>query len=408
MAQAQVLYALGLHMHQPPGNLRLLLDTDPLAAEQIIRCYERVPRYALKFRDQARIHVGFSGILLEQLREREVVDSFRSMVDIPAMLDNYRNADNVELIGMGYYHPLFPLIPPEDWEDHLSRGRQMMNDVFGRAPRGFWPSGMAFCMEMVPALVKAGYEYVIVDGTLVQSNETVANPLRPYRATVDDTSIIVIPRDRQLSLVLAEGTDPRSFLKAIRDQVDDAPPTDQPFLITTWSDGENGGWFRQMHEQSGFFGHFFGPFMEEIATGTVDVQPVSLGDFVTKHPPTEEAQVRPDAWSADAVSGFSRWTASPQQKKAVEHIGALSARYRALMSAMERASATIPKPLHEARTLILESETSCFLSWGDQWLGQLYDRTRRVEALLDAIEKAFVHRPLRGHPSNGEDLHKKP
>ena len=143
-----------------------------------------MPRYARKFKEHARIHVGFSGILLEQLRDPKIVDSYRSIVDIPAMLDNYAKTDTIELMGMGYYHPLFPLIPPEDRDDHLSRGRQMMKDVFGRAPRGFWPPEMVFCMEMVPALVKAGYEYVIVDSGHLQPENGVADIYRPYRATV--------------------------------------------------------------------------------------------------------------------------------------------------------------------------------------------------------------------------------
>jgi 4-alpha-glucanotransferase len=119
MANAQLFHALGLHMHQPPDNLRLLMDRNSQEAEQIIRCYERVPRYARKFKEHARIHIAFSGILLEQLRAPKIVDSYRSIVDIPAMLDSYAKAGAIELMGMGYYHPLFPLIPPEDWDDHL-------------------------------------------------------------------------------------------------------------------------------------------------------------------------------------------------------------------------------------------------------------------------------------------------
>jgi hypothetical protein len=95
-------------MHQPPDILRLPMDRNPQGAEQIIRCYVRVPRHARKFKEHARIHVGFSGILLKQLRDPEIVDSYRSMLDIPAMLDSYAKADIIELMGMGYDHPLFP------------------------------------------------------------------------------------------------------------------------------------------------------------------------------------------------------------------------------------------------------------------------------------------------------------
>lgn len=386
MANAKLFHALGLHMHQPPDNLRLLMDCNPQEAEQIIRCYERVPRYARKFKEHGRLHVGFSGSLLEQLRDPKIVDSYRSMVDIPAMLDSYAKADTIELIGMGYYHPLFPLIPPEDWNDHLSRGRQMVKDVFGRAPRGFWPSEMGFCMEMIPALVKAGYEYVIVDSLHLQPKNGVADIYRPYRATADGISIILIPRDRDLSDVQRHGTDAHSFFRALRQRVQHAPPADRPRLITTWSDGENGGWFRQMHEPSGFFGHFFVPFMEEIETGRSGVQPISISDFVSANPPMEEACVRTGSLPPGAGPGVSHEAASPAQTKAVEHIRALSARYQNLVSDRENLSAEDRKLLDEARTLILEAETSCFLSWGEEWLEKLYERARRAEGLLDKAE----------------------
>jgi hypothetical protein len=373
-------------MHQPPDNLRLLMDRDPQEAEQIIRCYERVPRYARKFKEHARLHVGFSGSLLEQLRDPTIVDSYRSIIDIPAMLDSYARTDTIELIGMGYYHPLFPLIPSEDWDDHLCRGRQMVKNVFGRAPRGFWPSEIAFCMEMVPALVKAGYEYVIVDSLHLQRKNGGTDIYRPYRATVNDISIIVIPCDRDLSDVQRHGTDAHSFFRALQQRVQHAPPTDQPRLITTWSDGENGGWFRQMHEPSGFFGHFFVPFMEEIETGRSGVQPISISDFVSEHPPMEEVYVHTEFLPLGAGPGVSHGTASHAQTKAVEHIRALSARYQNLASGWKDFSAEDRKLLDEARTLILQAETSCFLAWGEEWLEKLYGRARQAESLLHKVE----------------------
>jgi len=88
--------------HAPaPGQSEVLDRETPPEAEQIIRCYERAARYALRFKDVACLHVGFSGILLEQLHDPDVVQRYRHIVDIPAMLDSYRQADNVELIGMG-------------------------------------------------------------------------------------------------------------------------------------------------------------------------------------------------------------------------------------------------------------------------------------------------------------------
>lgn len=392
MAQVTVHHALGLHMHQPPGNLRLLIDCAPLSAEQIIRCYERVPRYVRRFPDHSRMHVGFSGTLLEQLREPDIVDRYRRIVDIPAILDSYAQTRNIEVIGMGYYHPPFPLIPPEDWEDHLGRGRQIITEVFGRAPQGFWPSEMAFSAKMVPALVKAGYKYVIVDSTLLRSGDECVDPLRPYRLTVEDVSIIAVPRDQELSHAQAMGLDLPSFMETIQRRAQHLLPAEPPCLITTWSDGENGGWFRQMHEQSGFFGHFFVPLMEHIAAGAIDVEPVCLGDFVTEHPPTLDVELRDPPPLPDGASNLGHWADLTAQQRALEHIHMLSARYHALAAATRGTcsdSQTVAA-LHDARALILEGESSCFLCWGESWLEKLYDRTRRAEALLDAAESGSI------------------
>jgi hypothetical protein len=49
-------------------------------------------------------------------------------------------------------------------------------------------------------------------------------------------------------------------------------------------------------------------------------------------------------------------------------------------------SAEDHKLLDEARTLILQAETSCFLAWGEEWLEKLYDRARQAESLLHKVE----------------------
>ena len=58
MLATNISHALGLHMHQPPGNLALLMEANVREAEQIIRCYERPPRYAQQYADVGHLHVG--------------------------------------------------------------------------------------------------------------------------------------------------------------------------------------------------------------------------------------------------------------------------------------------------------------------------------------------------------------
>jgi 4-alpha-glucanotransferase len=131
------------------------------------------------------------------------------------MLERYREADKIELIGMGYSHPIFPLIPHADWSEQLSLGRAQMEQVFGRAPRGFWPPEMAFTMAMIPALVQAGYDYVVVDGVHVRPEDGISDIFRPYLACHEGVCISVVPRDRDVSNAQESGLNPRWF----RDEV---------------------------------------------------------------------------------------------------------------------------------------------------------------------------------------------
>ncbi|MGE5154072.1 MAG: glycoside hydrolase family 57 [Bdellovibrio bacteriovorus] len=400
MTPSNISHALGLHMHQPPGNLRLLIEANPWEAEQIIRCYERPLRYATHYRDVGRLHIGFSGVLLEQLLDPEIVERYRHLLDIPEMLARYREADNIELIGMGYYHPVFPLIPRADWPEQLERGLAVMDQAFGRIPRGFWPPEMAFTMDMIPALVDAGYEYVVVDGVHVRPEDGISDVFRPYLACHQGVCITVVPRDRDVSQAQESGLDPNWFQNEVRWRVGGSPRPGEPRLVTTWSDGENGGWFRQTDEGSGFFGHFFAPYMEHVRGGEYPVVPVSLGDYLQRVPGAALAQVQTGAWNGGGNPGLdlSQWAGSESQRAAVAEVSRLSERYWSLRAACRRhgespASAT----LERARRLILEAESSCFLFWGDAWIPHLSARTGPAAGALDAFEAALAVEPPAAH-----------
>ncbi len=398
MLATNISHALGLHMHQPPGNLALLIEANPWEAEQIIRCYERPTRYARQYADLGHLHIGFSGILLEQFLDPDIVDRYRHIIDIPAMLDAYRGTPNIEPIGMGYFHPIFPLIPEADWAEQLRTGRELMAEVFGRAPRGFWPPEMAFSMELIPALMRAGYEYVVVDGVHVHPEDGVSDVFRPYLACYNDACITVVPRDRDVSNAQESGLDASWFAHEVTHRCRFSPRPDEPRLCTTWSDGENGGWFRQTHEGSGFFGHYFAPYMEHVRGGEYPIRPVSLSQYLAAHPASARARVQTGAWNVGSTSGFdlSQWAGSPGQRRGVETVRELSRRWWALQDA----GGASAEHLDRARRLILEAETSCYLFWGDDWLPKLALLTDAAAALIDAMEAApaAIDRPAHQAP----------
>ncbi len=379
-------HALGLHLHQPPGNLLLLIESSPREAEEILRCYERAVRYAMQYRDVARLHIGFSGVLLEQLLDPKVVDRYRHLVDIPAMLNQYREADHIELIGMGYYHPIFPLIPRTDWLEQLELGRDIMSRIFGRTPRGFWPPEMAFTMEMIPALVQAGYDYVVVDGVHVRPEDGISDIFRPYIACHDGVSITVVPHDREVSTAQEGGLNLEWFQDEVCRRVASSPRPHEPRLVTTWSDGENGGWFRQTDEPSGFFGHFFAPYMERCRTDSTPVKPVGLTQYLADVRSLSQAQVQTGAWNVGSPehADFAQWVGTERQRQSLRDVQQLSERYWNLCRRLPFPLADAS--LRHARHLILAAQTSCFLVWADAWMPHFDARVRLAQNVLQTVE----------------------
>lgn len=385
-----VFHALGLHLHQPAGNLRRLIDTNPWEAEQIARCYQRPLRYARQYADVARLHVGFSGTLLEQLRAPEIIDRYRRILDIPQLLAEYREAPNIELVGMGYFHPLFPLIPRADWSEQIEAGRAIVVDTFGREPRGFWPPEMAFTMDLIPALVKAGYEYAVVDADHVRPADGVDDPFQPYLACRDGVCLTLVPSDRVLSSAQQSGLDPLWLATEVTTRCAASARPYAPRLVTSWSGGENGGWFRQLHEEAGFFGVYFAPYMERVRAGQSPIVPVLLSAFLSEHRPRMRARVQSGAWAFGSMSGFGYWTGSERQRRATTAIAALSQRYWWCRERGASQRADLANDLVMARRLLLEAQTSCYLFWGDAWLPQLDLLLQQAHTLLERIETALA------------------
>jgi alpha-amylase/alpha-mannosidase (GH57 family) len=381
-----VYHLLGFHMHQPPGNLELLINSNEWEARQIMLCYERPLKYAQRYPD-GHFCVGFSGILLEQLQDPNIVSRYAGIVDVPRMLDGYRNASNIEVVGMGYYHPIFPLIPVEDWDEQIERGRKKIAEVFGRKPKIFWPPEMAFTMEMIPALASHGYRYVVIDSVHVKPRERMTPEEAIYRAHWAEhrgARIVVVPRDRDLSNAQESGLDPGWFADEVARKTRKAP---RPSLVTTWSDGENGGWFRQIDEQAGFWGFFFAPYMERVRRGEMPIRPISIEEYAAAAPPTGTVDVRTGAWNVGSTSGydFSQWAGSSSQRKAMEEIWNLRRVYGELAKSRKDGDC---EALSQAREAILRAETSCYLFWGDSWIPKLYEQTAIARRLLDEAARA--------------------
>jgi len=83
---------------------------------------------------------------------------------------------------------------------------------------------------------------------------------KPHIAEYNSAEIVLIPRDREISNTQEGGFDPKWFEHEVMQCIRQSDVKGIAFL-PHGSDRENRRWFRQMHEPSGFWGHFFAPYM---------------------------------------------------------------------------------------------------------------------------------------------------
>jgi 4-alpha-glucanotransferase len=344
------------------------------------------------YEDCAHLHVSFSGTLLKQLEDPGIRETFRGIADIADFLDRYKKS-SIEFAGSGLYHPVYPLIPESDWEAQTAWWQGLGRHLLGRDSfMGFWPPEMGFCMEMIPHLKRNGYKYVLVDCWYIKPRREMRweeKRYRPYIARYGGEEIIIIPRDRELSDAQESGLDPGWFQHEIYERTKHC---DFPALVTTWTDGENGGWFRTSDINAGFWGHFYHEILNRYRAGTLGFIPVHISEYLDKYPPEEEVDIYPGAWNTGDHWGgdFMQWTGSLLQKKGFDEIRSASSYYlevkKKFDSALDiKSPDSLKQMIFDAYDCILEAETSCNFFWGSRWVYKSFDKIEQAYRLLDTV-----------------------
>jgi hypothetical protein len=137
-----------LHNHQPVGNFEHVFEW------AFNDCYNKTIEI-LKEYPEFTFAIHHSGPLLEWIIEHspEYIDTIRMMVE----------RGQVEIIGGGFYEPIFSIISEEDIRGQIKLLQDFCKDNFGRLPRGFWTAERVWDPE-IPRLVSGfDFNYTILD-----------------------------------------------------------------------------------------------------------------------------------------------------------------------------------------------------------------------------------------------------
>jgi alpha-amylase/alpha-mannosidase (GH57 family) len=374
---SNVFHALVLNLHQPGGNLEALLEQNEWEAKEILYALDRIPRSVWAYEDVARVHLAMSGTLLETLSRPGFQERVYGIVKCGDLLWHLQNQKLFQILGTGYYHPVLPLIPQADWEEQLCRWQGIARHLFWRtAFSGFWPPEVAFCMELIPTLKRLGYRYVVVDSEHIDPVGAMRWEeirYRPHIARHGSHEMIVVVRDRELSYAQESGMDHGWFLHEVHERTKHC---DFPPLLTTCTDGDNGGWFRNSSSQGNFWGVMYQPLLETVRRGETDIRPAFIDDYLNQYGAHGEVRVRTAAWNTGWHSGlgFTQWTGSQNQRDALKRVAETSRALHALMRAgpPNAGNAEVHRCLGEAHWRLLHAETSCNFFWGEAWVSRCH------------------------------------
>ncbi|MBD3255716.1 MAG: DUF1925 domain-containing protein [Candidatus Lokiarchaeota archaeon] len=175
MTEKTIYFPIVFHFHQPIDNFPWVIeDSYKKAYKPLVENMYDYPE--IKF----TLHI--SGFLLNWFLENKP--------DLIQKLKEMAKRDQIELIGGGFYEPIFAIIPTRDKIAQIKKLSESIKREFGLEVSGAWLSERVWEPHYPSFLSDAGLKYIIVDD----------NHLRSSGITQEDTFYTYITEDEGKSL----------------------------------------------------------------------------------------------------------------------------------------------------------------------------------------------------------------
>jgi hypothetical protein len=174
-----------VHFHQPVGNFPE--EFRKYALESVQPFAQKLEAYA-----GIRATVHLSGPLWQWIEKEHpnILEIFRVLTQ--------RN--QVEILGGGFYEPVFETIPREDSRAQLDKMSGWLEKRFGRRPTGVWLPESIWAPDYPEILAPAGIHYTLLEDSLfLRSGLKTAQLYQTYRTESLGEPLLVLPYHRQWS-----------------------------------------------------------------------------------------------------------------------------------------------------------------------------------------------------------------
>ncbi|MDO8602732.1 MAG: DUF1926 domain-containing protein [Candidatus Omnitrophota bacterium] len=288
----KVYFGMCLHFHQPVGNF------DNIVERAYQNCYKPFLDVFEKYPD-IKMAFHFSGCLLDYFEDKhpDYMDRVKAMVD----------RRQVEIIGGGYYEPIFTSIPEIDRIGQIKMMADYVKKRFGQKAQGMWTPERVWAPELAKDFNKAGMKYSILDDEHFIEAGLHIDELFGYFTTGEkNKEIAIFPSSKRLRYMI-----PFKMPGEIMDYFKGISSRRHEPLFTYGDDAEKfGEWpftYDWVYKQN-----WLNKFFEELTRNKDWVVTIKLSDYLNSNSPVKKIRI-PDAsyqemmeWSHGSWLNFLR------------------------------------------------------------------------------------------------------
>lgn len=376
-------------MNQPPNSFLELSEGQVGEVLRIINNYNYPLKFVREHAGNLKIHVSFSGLLLEQLMNVDIIEACRKIIDIPSLLNEYRETKSIEIVGTGYSHPIFPFIPEQDWDFQIFQGKRIIMEVFDKEPRGFWCTLSGFHPRLIPILKKYGYEYLILDrvdgeylGLPSNQGEDSSFFESPWLMAVDGCEMTVVSNQRT-----KVGVSETNSSLELSHQIAGQEIKLQHPLTVTWIKLDE--LIDEKVDTSGyeFWEENFSDTLEQIIHHHSEIKSILLKDYLRENKTNHLLEITSDIPMSKNVENLD------YLDRAIERLREFSREFHEVRSkVIKRGDRTLHQDyllglMQKAQQCLFRSEAGCYLSSDSSWAARIYDNINPGMIILEEMRK---------------------
>lgn len=254
--------SLVIHNHQP-------VDNDPEIIDKIYRksylpFLETISRYP-----KIKISLHYTGYLLSWIEKKypEFISKLRHMI----------NVEQVEILGGGFYEPIFSVLPEKDIVGQTDFMKSYLVRLLGTNPEGCWLAERVWEPNLPEILQKCGVKFTLLDDSLfTRSGLEYSDCFQPFITESRGSTVTVFPILKKLRYLIPF-ENPASTISFLKNNP--YLQNESAKLAVFADDGEKfGGWpdtYRLVHEKK-----WLESFFELIESNSRWLRTITLGQYL--------------------------------------------------------------------------------------------------------------------------------